>query len=396
MRVLVVHNRYRSEMPSGENRVVDDEVQLLRDHGVDVDTYVRSSDEIADFGPLERLTLATRPIYSPQDVRDFTATLTRFRPDVVHLHNPFPLISPWVVRVAKHAGVPVVQTVHNYRHSCPSGTFFRDGKVCTSCHGKKVPWPSVAHGCYRNSRAQSAVMATAARVHRPTWETIDHFLPVSRFVAGTLVESGIPNESITVKPNFVADPGPPGSIGEGFVFAGRLDEAKGIRLLLEAWGLAGMGERQQLVIAGDGPERDAVRAAVRTLPGVSYLGQVDGPRVARLLDAAAVLVVPSIWYEGLPRIVVEALSRGRPVLGTTIGSLSETIDDHVGWTSEPAALSLASGLIAAADQEAQRARSRGARLRYEDGYRPTVVFDVLSTVYAGLAGSARVSVDVAT
>jgi glycosyltransferase involved in cell wall biosynthesis len=392
MRVLVVHNRYRSEMPSGENRVVDDEVELLRAHGLDVETYQRSSDEIADFGRREKIGLAIRPIYSVEDVRNFRATLARSRPDVVHLHNPFPLISPWVVRVAHQAGIPVVQTVHNYRYSCPSGTLFRDGQVCNECHGKKTPWPSVVHGCYRGSRAQSAVMATAARVHRPTRDTIDQFLPVSHFVATKLVESGIPIDRITVKPNFVTDPGPVQPIGEGFLFAGRLEEAKGVRLLLDAWARAGIGERSRLVIAGDGPDRELVEAAAETLDGVQYVGRVDAPRVGELLDDAAVLVMPSIWYEGLPRIVVEAFARGRPVLATAIGSLCEAIDDGVGWTSDPTAGSLASVLRTSADRAAATVRSEGARRCYEDRFRPAAVLEVLEEVYERVVQSNRASV----
>ncbi len=390
----MVHNRYRSDMPSGENRVVDDEVQLLRDRGMDIETYQRSSDEIADFGVREKLGLAARPIYSARDVRSFAAVLSRFRPDVVHLHNPFPLISPWVIRVAKNAGTPVVQTVHNYRYSCPSGTLFRDGQVCNACHGKKTPWPAVAHGCYRGSRPQSAIMATTARVHRPTRDAIDQFLPVSQFVAVKLLESGIPIDRITVKPNFVADPGPVKPIGTGFLFAGRLDEAKGIRLLLDAWARAGIGGRSQLMIAGDGPDRHRVEAAAEKLEGVRYLGQVAGAQVGPLLDATAVLVMPSIWYEGLPRIVVEAFARGRPVLGTAIGSLTEVIDARVGWTSEPSAHSLASALVAAADGPAAAARSRSARARYEDRFRPGAVFDVLEEVYERVATPAAVPVSI--
>src|SRR4051812_3063042 len=124
MRILVVHNRYRSSMPSGENRVVDDEVEMLQDTGLEVETFFRNSDDIEDFGPLKKAALAISPTYSAEAVRDFRQVITERRPDVVHLHNPFPLISPWVVRVAKDAGIPVVQTVHNYRMSCPAGTFF--------------------------------------------------------------------------------------------------------------------------------------------------------------------------------------------------------------------------------------------------------------------------------
>jgi len=119
MRVLVVHNRYRSEMPSGENRVVDEDVSMLRDAGAEVHTFFRDSDTIAEYGAARKAALAPSPTYSVEAVRDFRRVLSRFRPDVVHLHNPFPLISPWVIRIAEQARIPVVQTVHNYRHFVP-------------------------------------------------------------------------------------------------------------------------------------------------------------------------------------------------------------------------------------------------------------------------------------
>ena len=149
MRVLMVHNQYRSAMPSGENRVVEDDIQMLRGAGLDVQTFLRDSDAIANFGPLRKAALGGSPTYSVEAVRDFRHVLRIFQPDIVHLHNPFPLISPWVIRTAKSAGIPVVQTVHNFRHSCPSSTsLFRDGTICEACVGKSFPWPGVVHGCY--------------------------------------------------------------------------------------------------------------------------------------------------------------------------------------------------------------------------------------------------------
>ena len=160
VRIVVVHNRYASQAPSGENVVVAQEIELLREAGHEVHTYLRDSDEIAAFGPLERAGLAIRPIRSRADVHAFATLLTDVRPDVVHLHNPYPLISPWVVRVAAELDVPVVQTVHNYRMSCVAGSFYRDGHACEDCLGRALPWPAVAHGCYRGSRVQSVPMRT--------------------------------------------------------------------------------------------------------------------------------------------------------------------------------------------------------------------------------------------
>ncbi len=193
-RVLVVHNRYRSELPSGENQAVDGQIALLRSAGLDVETYFRSSDEIAAFSRAKRLELAIRPTFSREDVAAIGGVIGRFRPDVVHLHNVYPLISPAVIARAKSSDCRVVQTVHNFRHICASGSLFRDGATCTDCLGKSLPWPAVLHGCYRGSRMQSLALGTAIAHHRSTWAQVDRFLAVSEFVAELLTTAGIPRE----------------------------------------------------------------------------------------------------------------------------------------------------------------------------------------------------------
>jgi glycosyltransferase involved in cell wall biosynthesis len=386
VRILVVHNQYRSALPSGENRVVTDEVDMLRAAGVEVHTYFRSSDEIAEFGALEKLSMPLRPIYSFEDVRTFRSRLREIQPDVVHLHNPFPLISPWVVRVSKQAGVPIVQTVHNYRHTCSAGVFFRDGHVCEECVDKTVPWPSVQHGCYRGSRGQSAVMAAAQVIHRSTWQMVDRFLPVSDFVAQHLLRAGIARERISVKPNAIPDPGPPAPLGNGFLFAARLSPEKGVNLLLDAWAKAGLDHTTPLVIAGDGQEREKVAAAAARLPGVHYVGPQDHSAVTRLMEEAAVVVVPSTWYEGFPMLVVEAFAAGRPVLATRIGSLASIIDPTVGWHAEPDSASLAAVLARAADREIAAELGAAARARFKRDLHPVAVTARLIEAYVRVSG----------
>jgi glycosyltransferase involved in cell wall biosynthesis len=378
--VLLVHNRYRSAMPSGENGVVAEELAMLRRNGVEVVPYVADSDDIADFGVRQRLLLPLRPISSLGDQRALGDLIERHRPDVVHLHNPFPLISPSVVRTAKRRGVPVVQTVHNYRHVCANGLYFRDGHVCTDCRGKAVPWPSVAHGCYRGSRAQSVVMATSLTVHRRTWDLVDRFLAVSEFVAEHLVDAGIDPDRVIVKPNAGIDPGPPQSTGEGFVFLGRLDPGKGALLLLDAWERSGLGADSRLVVVGDGPEGEEVGARAAELPGVRWVGAVPADEARRLVREAAIVVVPSRLYEGFPRVVVEAFAAGRPVLASDVGSLSRIVDDAVGWRAEPVVDAFAEQLRAAlADRPA--ARGEAARERFLERFTEQAVASLLLSVY---------------
>jgi glycosyltransferase involved in cell wall biosynthesis len=387
MRVLVVHNRYRSALPSGENVVVDQEIALLRDAGVSVDTYIRDSDEIEHFGPVKRVELAVRPIYSLEDAKALKARIRSFGPNVVHLHNPYPLISPAVIRVAKAEGVPVAQTVHNYRFACANGLYFRDGHVCQDCLGKRVPWPAVRHGCYRGSMAQSAIMASSLAVHRATWQMVDCFVAVSDFMAEQLVAAGVPPEKIKVQPKAAPDPGEPSPIGEGFLFAGRLEEEKGIKLLLEAWRLSGLGKATRLTIVGDGAERIAVQQAARVDPSISYLGSVPSDQVGQLLDDCAVSVVPSLWFEAaLPQTVIESYARGRPVISTSVGANASVVGDEVGWVCPtPSAVGLAETIQHAfGDQSGARVRGMAARSLYERSYLPGEATRWLLEIYDGL------------
>jgi glycosyltransferase involved in cell wall biosynthesis len=386
MRVLVVHNRYRSALPSGENIGVDWEIAMLRDVGVVVDTYIRDSDEIEHFGPVKRAELAVRPIYSLEDAKALKARIRSFGPDVVHLHNPYPLISPVVIRVAKAEGVPVVQTVHNYRFACANGLYFRDGRVCRDCLGKRVPWPAVRHSCYRSSMPQSAIMAGSLIVHRSTWQMVDRFLPVSDFVAEQLVAAGVPTEKIAVQPNIVLDPGEPAPFGKGLLFAGRLDEEKGIKLLLEAWHLSGVGKATMLTIVGDGADRSAVERAARVDPSISYLGSMLADQVGQLLDDCAVCVVPSLFLETFSRSVIESFARGRPVISTGMGAMGRNVTDEVGWVcSTPSPVGLADTIRQAfGDQDGARVRGIAARSLYERSYRPDIAIRSMLKVYEGL------------
>src|SRR4051794_2764523 len=227
MKVVVAHNRYASGQPSGENTIVDAEIAQLRAAGVTALPFLRSSDEIGGLPPAQKALLPLSPVYNGASQRALATLLTTERPDLVHLHNPYPLLSPWVVRTAHKHHTPVIQTVHNYRQVCAPGVYFRDGHVCHDCRGRRFGVPAVRHACYRGSRAQSAVMATTLAVHRGTWHSVDRYLALTDGIAAHLRDYGVPEERITVKPNAVPDPGdPPRDQGDGFLYAARLSPEK--------------------------------------------------------------------------------------------------------------------------------------------------------------------------
>lgn len=357
MRVLVAHNLYRSASPSGENQLVRAEVALLRDGGVDVVEMFEDSDTIPG-GLRGVLRSAPGPIYSPSGVQRFERLLLSSRPDVVHLHQVQPLISPWVVRVARTHNVPVVQTVHAYRHGCVNGVHLREGRVCTDCVGTRFSLPAVRHGCYRGSRIQSVPVTIGLDLHRGTWrDGVARFLALTPFMRDMLVSYGLPSSRITVRPTWVPDPGVARSPGRDVLFVGRLDEAKGADRLLDAWAVA--ESERRLVVAGDGPLGDRVRAD----PRVVALGQVSPAEVGRAMDDAAYVVVPSRVFEGYPLVVAEAFARGRPVLTVSGGSVGTIVDEATGWVVEPTVDALA-GALGSITNDDVVARSAAARARY--------------------------------
>ncbi|WP_428962887.1 glycosyltransferase family 4 protein [Micromonospora fluostatini] len=392
MRIVVAHNRYREAQPSGENTIVDVEIAQLRAAGVEVLPFIRSSDEIPGMSKGAKALLPISPIYAPKAQQDLSRLLTEHRPDVLHLHNPYPLLSPWVVRTAHKHGVPVVQTVHNYRQVCSSGLYFRDGRICQDCRGKVLGVPAITNKCYRGSTVQSALMATTLAVHRGTWHSVDRFIALTSAVADHLRDYGVPAERIVVKPNAIPDPGPPARSGEGFLFLGRLSPEKGIDLLLEAWRRHPDGALGPLRIAGDGELRPLVEAAAAQRSDLTFLGPLDRAGVRAALDASAVVLATSTWHDVLPTVIIEALASGRPVLGTALGGIPYLVgmDDPAGpsgWVVPPDPAALAAALPTAAAGAA--ALSAPARLRYERTFHPDVVTKRLIDVYASLARAPR-------
>jgi glycosyltransferase involved in cell wall biosynthesis len=324
MRILLVHNRYKAA--GGEDVVVGAEKSMLEDHGHEVSLLEADNAEIS--GALTQVVTGFTAIYSGVARRRVAAELARFRPSVMHVHNFLPLLSPSVYYAAREAGVAVVQTLHNYRLICPGGGLLREGSVCEQCLGKTIPTPSLLHACYRDSRAATGSVAAMLVLHRMlgTWRTmVDAYIALTQFGREKFIQGGLPPDRLFVKPNFVHSAAPPGQGDGGFAFfIGRLSESKGVRPLLAAWNR--LGVNLPLKIAGDGPLRGEVQAAAQNMKNVEWLGHMTKDRVADLLPRAHVLIVPSIWYEGFPMVVVEALAAGVPVIASDIGALAEVID----------------------------------------------------------------------
>lgn len=378
MKVVVAHNRYASGAPSGENVIVDAEIAQLSTAGVSVLPFLRSSDEIGTFSTARKLLLPLSPIRNGESQHTLEKLIKAEKPDVLHLHNAYPLLSPWVVRTAHAHGVPVVHTVHNYRQVCAPGLYFRDGHICTECRGKAVGLPAIRHACYRNSKAQSAVMAATLAVHRGTWRGVDRFVALTDRIAAHLRDFGIPDERITVKPNGIPDTGVAAGVGEGFVYVARLSPEKGLELVLDAWRRHPEGALGPLRIVGDGPLRPLAEAAARDRSDISYLGVVPHAEVRAQIGAAACMIVASTWHDVLPTVVLEALCAGRPALVTDRGGLPFLTGD-AGWVVEPTPEALADGLAKA--HAGAAALTSVARRRYEEHFSPDLLIQRLIDVY---------------
>jgi glycosyltransferase involved in cell wall biosynthesis len=378
VKVVVAHNRYRSAQPSGENRIVDADIEQLTAAGVEVIPFLRSSDDIPALPAASKALLPVSPLWNPAAQRELATLIREHRPDILHLHNPYPLLSPWVVRTAHRHGLPVVHTVHNYRQVCASGIYFREIGICHDCRGRWLGVPAVRHRCYRGSRAQSAVMAVTLAAHRSTWRSVDRFVALTTAIEEHLREYGVPADRIVVRPNAVPDPGPPAPPGDGFLFLGRLAPEKGLGLLLDAWSRHPDGALGTLRIAGDGEQRELAARAAGARSDVAYLGPLDRDGVRKAMrDSAVVLSVP-VWHDVLPTVVIEALAAGRPVLGTALGGVPYLVGD-TGWVVEPTAAALAEALPVARAGAAACAAS--ARARYESTFHPDVVMGQLLDIY---------------
>jgi glycosyltransferase involved in cell wall biosynthesis len=284
----------------------------------------------------------------------------------------------------------VVQTVHNYRQVCAPGTYFRDGGLCNDCKGRRVGWPAVRHACYRGSRPQSAIMAATLAVHRGTWLGVDRYIALTERIAEHLRDFGMPAERITVKPNALADPGPPAALDPagGFLYAARLVAEKGVPQLIDAW----RPDYGRLRIAGDGPMRAEVESFAAGRSDVEYLGPLPRPEMLATVAGAAAVIVASTWPDVLPTIGLEALAAGRPVLGTSLGGIPWLIGE-AGWVVEPTRDGLAGGLATASADLADPARaaalSARARERYEREFTPDTLTRRLVDIYRELHESSR-------
>ena len=391
MRILLVHNFYRSGAPSGENRVVEQDLEQLRAAGHDVELHAVTSDEIDGSSRLAKATLPGRVVWSPRSARDLGAAMARWRPDVVHVHNTFPLLSGSILAATGKAGVATVATLHNYRLLCAGGSFFRDGRVCHDCLPNRT-LPGIRHGCYRGSVAATLPLSIANLVHARRWRTgVDALLTLSTAQRRLFVEAGFPAERTHVKPNWVPDrpvrtaadlADPP-----EFAYVGRLAPEKGIDLLMQAWDLLASSSpdpEPTLVIAGGGPLEEQVTAWAATRPNVRFVGHQDAAGCNRITSRALASLVPSVWEETFGLVVIESMAAGVPAIAPAHASFPDFIrPGRDGLLVDPGSAPAMAEAMASLLARPALALTLGAEARrtYEARYRPEVVTAQLVALY---------------
>ncbi|STR45536.1 glycosyltransferase involved in cell wall biosynthesis [Iodobacter fluviatilis] len=319
LRILLVHNSYQQR--GGEDSVVENELALLRSYGHQVELYFRHNDELSG---LNRFSIFQQAIWSGKTYCELNILLQRFKPDVIHVHNTLSLISPSLYWVAAKFKIPVVQTLHNFRLLCPQAMFLRKGNICERCIGRNT-WRSVIHRCYRSSLSQSAVVSGMLHLHRGlgTYKNnVSRYIALNSFCKNKFIEGGLPAEKIRVKPNFIPDINSAVVQRNGFLFAGRLSPEKGLHVLVRAFNHQSHG---QLSVAGTGEDS----FLLAQYPAIKQLGILSAGGVCLEMQKSAALILPSIWYENMPMILLEAFMNGLPVIASRIGALAELVEEGV-------------------------------------------------------------------
>jgi glycosyltransferase involved in cell wall biosynthesis len=391
MKVLLCHTYYTQR--GGEDRSFEEERELIIANGHRVIEYVRRNDELVKLNPL---IAASRTLWNREAARDVTRLIASERPDVLHVTNTFPLISPAVCHAAHRQGIAVVQALRNYRLLCANSYLLRDGRPCEDCIGRRLPWPAIKHRCYRDSAAASTVVAAMQALHNTlgTWRSnVDAFFTLTHFARQKFINAGFPADRIHIKYNSVSpDPGIGRGDGGYIALVARLSPEKGIGAALEAW-------RRDLTlpplkVVGDGPLAPQVQAAAAADARITWLGQLSNVEANRVIGTATALLMPSLWYETFGRTIAEAYAAGTPVIASNLGAMAELVEEgQTGWLFTPGD----SGQLAArvrdvmvADSAHLAAMRTRARRAYERQFMPNHNYARLIEIYEMAKGRAEV------
>lgn len=400
MRILLIHNYY--QQAGGEDRVFEAEKNLLSNNGHEVKAITWANEKIKMYSGLDKFLLPAKTIWNQESFSRTKRFLKEFRPDVVHVHNFFPLASPSIYYAINEEDIPVIQTLHNYRLLCPAATFLRNGQVCQVCYRKSTV-SAIPKACYHSSVLATAAVSGMLEFHRwvGTWRTkVDFYVALTEFMRDIFVGVGFGNSNVLVKPNFVSDLrlnlakriyNPSIHIEEKYaVFIGRLSAEKGANVAIRAWTKLGRTFPLKLVIVGDGPERSKLQILAGNDDNIFFAGSKPHAEAMQFLSHSFFLVVPSIGFEAFPLTVIEAFSLGKPVVASGIGSLRSIVRDDFDEGENGTGLRFRpndADDLAAKVEWAWKHRNemeelgRQARLEYEANYTPEKNYQMLMNIY---------------
>lgn len=387
-KVLLVHNYY--QLPGGEDTVVANEKKLLEAHGHEVVLYTRHNSELKNMNFARKMLLPFSTVFNPRTYREIRSRIKAEKVDIVHVHNTLNLVSPAVYYAAVSCNVPAVQTVHNFRFLCPGATFYRDGKICEECLEKGLGC-ALKHKCYRGSRLQTLACVISTLIHRATgiYRKI-HYICLTEFNRQKLLQlKQIPEENVHVKPNFAVEHGvmiPGEERVDRIIYVGRLEELKGVHILLEAWKLLG-AEAPELMMCGNGPLEPWCREyiAEHGLNMVKLMGFVPNREVRDLIAGSKALILPTQCYESFPMTIPEAYAVGTPVLTGDIGNAGNLVDErHTGMHFVYNSPNSLAHIIRKLHKEDIALWGENARQKYQQAYSPEANYRYLVEIYSAV------------
>jgi len=378
MKILQVHNHY--QFSGGEDTVFSNEYKLLAYYGHEVLQFTKSNKDIDNYNIFQKSRLFFNAVYSRSAFEEILKIIEENKPDVCHIHNTLALITPSIYYACKERGVPVVQTLHNYRLMCANAYLFRNGKVCEECIGKSL-YHSVKYGCYRNSRLQTFVLARTIEWNKKqgTWNNlIDAYIALTEFSKQKFIEGGLPENKIFVKPNFLfEDPNYSEKNGGFFLFAGRLDVTKGFNVLIKA---AEKLPDVKFKVAGDG----TLRSNLDGVLNIEYLGQLNRNDLILELKKSSAIIFPSVWYETFGLSIIESFACGKPVIASNLGAMAGLIENgKTGLLFEPGNVDDLVKKILWAKNNPEKMKEMGlnARKEFEEKYTPEKNYKILMNIY---------------
>ena len=383
MKILLIHNTYQHK--GGEDSVLKNEYQLLKENN-SVEKLLFNNDNIKS--SFDKLKIGFTSIFNNSSAKIVEKKIKEFSPDIIHVHNFFPIASPSIFYVANRLNIPIVMTIHNYRLICPNALLFKNNEICEKCIKKSFAIDGVLNGCYRESKVQTFALALMSYIHkkRKTWSTkIDKYIALTNFAKNKILDSSLnlDENKIVIKPNFVEDNGFDYDKEEYFLFVGRLSIEKGIKLLLKSF----EENHKKLIIIGSGPLEAVVKESAQKNSNIEYVGYQNKEFIIHKLKKAKALIFTSIWYEGMPMTILESFSVGTPIIAPNIGGPNEIVKNHInGLIYESNNLnSLSSKIeILASENKLHKQLCVGARKSYEEGYTVAKNYKLLMDIYKGV------------